>query len=101
MSSPLGQVTDDGSIFTYGLNENVAAFSNPDHVPPFLDEIISNLERNSTLTEMCGNNLQCLFDLDQTGDVNVGMDTLQFEEETMKQVSMLGKTVLHTAVNVL
>jgi len=59
-------------------------------VPPFLDEIRSGLEGNSTLTEICGDNPQCLFDFDQTGDANVGMNTLQFEEQAIEQVVILG-----------
>ena len=59
-------------------------------MPPFLDEIQSSLEGNTSLTDICGNNPQCLFDVEQTGDANVGMDTLQFEEEAMDQVATLG-----------
>ena len=69
-------------------------FSNPDHVPPFLDEIRRNLEGNSTLVGVCGNNPQCLFDVGQTGDENVGMDTLQFEEQVIEQVIMSGTYIL-------
>jgi len=68
----------------------VATFSDPDHVPPFLDEIQSILEGNSTLVEVCGNNPQCLFDAQQTGDLNAGMATLQFEEEVISQSMTLG-----------
>jgi len=85
-----GQITQNESIFTYPPGENVSTYLNPDHVPPFLDEIRSSLEGNSTLIEICGDNPQCLFDVDQTGDANVGMDTLQFEEQAIEQVVTLG-----------
>ena len=85
-----GQITEDESIFTYAPGDSVATFSDPDHIPPFLDEIASNLEGNSTLTEICGNNAQCLFDIEQTGDINVGIDTIQFEEQAMNQAATLG-----------
>jgi len=55
-----------------------------------LDEIRSSLEGNTTLTEICGNNSLCLFDVEQTGDANVGMDTMQFEEQAMDQATTLG-----------
>ena len=57
-------------------------FSNPDHIPPYLDDIVSNLRNNSMLTDVCGDNVECLFDFDQTGDVEVGMAAMGFENET-------------------
>ena len=85
-----GQITADESIFTYASGQNVDTFSDPNHEPPFLDEIRANLEGNNTLFQVCGDNLQCLFDVGQTGDENVGMDTLQFEEQVEEQVIMSG-----------
>ena len=78
----LGQIIQDDSIFTYEMGEGVANFSDPDHLPPFLDEIQSNLTANSTLTDVCGNNVECLFDYAQTGDVEVGMAAMAVENET-------------------
>ena len=69
----LGQVTQNESIFTYGSGESVDTFSDPNHAPPFLDEMLSNLMGNSTLTAVCGTNVECLFDFAQTGDMEVGM----------------------------
>jgi len=68
----------------------VNTFSDPDHIPPFLDEIRTNLEGNTTLVEVCNGNPQCLFDVEQTGDENVGMDTLQFEAQAVEQVIVSG-----------
>ena len=87
-----GQITVDESIFTYLSGQSASDFSNPSHMPSFLDEIRSSLEGNSDLVEICGNNTQCMFDIDQTGDTNVGMDTLQFEEQAVEQVVTLGIT---------
>ena len=87
-----GQITVDESIFTYAPDQSARDFSNPSHMPPFLDEIMSSLEGNSTLVDICGDNPQCFFDVDQTGDANVGMDTLQFEEQAVEQVVTLGIT---------
>ena len=78
----IGQVTQDESIFTYESGENVDTFSIPDHTPPFLDEILSDLTGNSTLTDVCGNNVECLFDFSQTGDMEVGMAAIAVENET-------------------
>ena len=82
----LGQITSEESIFTYGPNENVTTFSDPSHAPPFLDEILSDLMENSTLTDVCGSNVECLFDFDQTGDVEVGMAAMTVENETATEM---------------
>jgi len=60
----------------------VSTFSDPNHVPPFLDEISSTLMGNSTLTDVCGDNVECLFDFSQTGDIEVGMAAITVENET-------------------
>jgi len=70
--------------------ENVNTFSNPDHVPPFLDEISETLANNMTLMNACGNNTQCLFDFGQTGDEAVGMATMEFMQEVMEVVTTSG-----------
>ena len=77
-----GQITSEESIFTYEPGEDAANFSVPNHIPPFLDEVMLNLTGNLTLTNVCGNNVECLFDLDQTGDVEVGMAAIEIENET-------------------
>ena len=55
------------------MDEGVDTFLNPNHIPPFLDKILSNLMGNSTLTDVCGSNAECLFDFAQTGEIEVGM----------------------------
>ena len=70
--------------------QGVSTFSNPNHIPPFLDEISSNLEGNSTLFNVCGNNTQCLFDFGQTGSEAVGMATMEFMQEVMEEVIISG-----------
>jgi len=37
---------------------------------------------NSTLTNVCGDNVECLFDFSQTGDIEVGMAAIAVENET-------------------
>jgi len=81
-----GQVTDAESLFTYGLDEDTGNFSFPDHVPPFLDEIVSNLTANSTLVDMCGDNVECLFDFGQTGDADIAMAAMMVENETAMEM---------------
>jgi len=81
-----GQILSEESIFTYEPGENVTTFSNPNHVPPFLDEISSILLQNSTLTDVCGDSVECLFDFSQTGDIEVGMAAMAVENETAKEM---------------
>ena len=70
----------------YQVGESVGTFSNPDHIPPFLDELLSSLMSNSTLTDVCGGNVECLFDFDQTGDVEVGIAAIAVENETATEM---------------
>lgn len=61
-------------------------FSNPNHVPPFLDEILSTLMENSTLTDVCDDNVECLFDFSQTGNVEVGMAAMAVKNQTAIEI---------------
>ena len=81
-----GQINQAESIFTYGLSQSVDTFSNPNHTPPFLDEILSSLMNNSTLMNVCDGNAECLFDFSQTGDAEVGMAAMEFENETTTEM---------------
>ena len=81
-----GQITQTESIFTYDIGESVADFSDPSHLPPFLDEILSNLTGNSNLTDVCGDNVECLFDFSQTGDMEVAMAAMTVENETAAEM---------------
>ena len=81
-----GQITEEESIFTYEAGKSVDTFSNPDHTPPFLDELLTSLMSNSSLTAVCGDNIECLFDFDQTGDVEVGMAALTVANEAATEM---------------
>ena len=93
----LGQITEE-SIFTYEAGESVGRFSNPDHIPPFLDELLTSLMNNSTLTAVCGDNVECLFDFDQTGDVEVGMAAIAVENETATELQEACKLKIHVCM---
>ena len=71
--------------------QNVSTFSDPNHIPPFFDEISTILEGNVTLTNICGNNTQCLFDFGQTGSEAIGMSTMEFMQEVMEEVIVSGR----------
>lgn len=80
-TTPAVPATPGESIFTYGLGESATTFSMPNHVPPFMDEVLPGLLQNMTLVEVCGDNAECLFDFSETGDIEVGMATLAVENE--------------------
>ena len=64
----------------------MGTFSNPDHTPPFLDEQLASLVSNSTLTAVCGDNVECLFDFAQTGDTEVGMAAITVANVTATEM---------------
>lgn len=79
----IGQLQDnDESLFFYGDNENVSTYIDVTHQPPFLDEMTNELLANTQLTSVCGNNLQCLFDYNQTGRFSIGSFTANFQRDT-------------------
>ena len=81
----LGQIDAVESIFTYESGESVTTFSEPNHIPPFMDEILPSLRNNATLVEVCGDNIECLFDFSQTGDAEFGMATVAVEDEATSE----------------
>ena len=50
-------------------------FSDPNHVPLFLDQILANA--TDEIVSLCGNNAECIFDATETGDMNIGLETLE------------------------
>ena len=81
-----GQIALNESIFTYEAGEGVERFSDSNHAPPFLDEMMSNLMGNSTLTAVCGTNVECLFDFAQTGNLKVAIAAMAVENETVTEM---------------
>lgn len=75
----VGQVTAGESLFTYPDGLTAANFSVPDHVPQFLDEINSTVREQAE--NVCGANLQCIFDFAQTGNEALAQNTKTIDEE--------------------
>lgn len=92
-----GQINQSQSLFTYGLNESVVTFSNPDFEPMFADNITWNnvsLEREAQ--KECGDDHECLFDVASTNDLSVGMVTKDISIQLVNESNTLGK--LHRTV---
>lgn len=62
------------SWFTYPDGLSPANFSNPDHLPRFLDDVLTNA--TDEIRSMCGDNAECIFDATETGDTSIGLETL-------------------------
>ena len=74
-----GEITAAESLFTYSEGQSAAFFSHPDHDPLFLDEVLASAD-NATLAACAGNAL-CVFDALQTGNLAIGLTTLEILEE--------------------
>lgn len=70
-----GQITDDTSLFTYPDGLSVANFSDPTHLPRFLDEVVNDAPAD--VISFCNNDAQCIFDAMETGNMEIGLETLQ------------------------
>lgn len=53
---------------------STADYSFPDHIPPFLDQVVASAP--SEIVTQCAGNKQCIFDAVQTGNPQIGTDTL-------------------------
>ena len=59
----------------------MANFSDPDHMPIFLDEVL-DAASNETRA-LCGDNPECIFDATETGNMEIGLETLQTNQENV------------------
>ena len=87
---PKGQVLDDNeSLFTYNPGETFANFSEPDHVPIFLDQIDSDIRAEAEKTCGGSNKLECIFDYSQTKNRELALDTqvIMEQNELNKQIA--------------
>ena len=86
-----GQVTQEESLFYYNEGVNVSTFSDPNHIPVFLDEI-----DNDTLSEaidVCGGdeNIECLFDFSQTGNEALAQSTANTNNQNNENEQVIGQ----------
>ncbi len=86
-SFALGQITDEESLFTYPSGLGVADFSDPNHEPPFSDEISVDQD----IIDMCGGDSECVFDATVTGDPEIGMTTLMVDGNNTDDFAVGGK----------
>ena len=86
-----GAVSEVESLFSYSLaaSTSYASFQYPDHQPVFLDQLTLTIEQ----MEQCGSNKQCAYDYAQTGDVEIGLSTMNIEQSNSMGQILLGMLV--------
>ena len=75
----LGLIEEAESLFTYPTDLSTDDFIFSNHVPIFVDEIQASPE----VLAACGDNERCIFDASQTGNLDIGLDTMQTDETNM------------------
>ena len=67
--------SEQESLFTYAPGRTYANYSNPNHVPVFLDQI--DAETRSEAEKICGGSdkIECIFDYSQTKNEELALDT--------------------------
>lgn len=84
-----GLIDPSESLFTYPPGESSADFSFPDHIPLFVDEVVNGA--SDEIREACGNNARCIYDASQTGNLNIGVDTMQTDETNQEDQMVSGQ----------
>ena len=91
-----GEVSVEQSLFTYPEGLSAENFSHPDHTPDFLDEVLANVDPQTR--ELCKGNAECIFDVFQTGNEEIEMATLQFDNNT-RQSQMEASKYYYVSIN--
>ena len=76
-----GRLSAEESLFTYPIGLDYSDFNIPGFEPTFLDP---DSLLGSSGSALCGTNLECLFDLEVTGDMNLANNTLTSTQEIME-----------------
>ncbi|XP_019632992.1 PREDICTED: mucin-like protein isoform X1 [Branchiostoma belcheri] len=76
------------SVFFYKDGEDVNTFTSTDYQPKYTDELLfDDPELETRAREICGNDTECLFDVSQTGDLEVAVITVKGKEEFGSQTA--------------
>lgn len=83
----VGIITDSAdSLFTYDQSDSFNTYYQPNYVPAFEIAFDSSSLQSDAMT-LCQNNTPCLFDIAATGEVEVGVATLN----DMENIDMINK----------
>ena len=68
------------------------SFSHPEHEPVFLDEVIDSA--SDEILQLCGDNAECIFDAIQTGNNEIGLNTLETDNNTVNDQMIAGNNII-------
>ena len=74
----IGLIDPAYSLFTYPSGMSAADFSFPDHVPLSVDDVVAGASQEAR--DSCQGNVKCIFDATQTGNLEIGLNTMQTED---------------------
>lgn len=83
----LGRIEASSSLFSYNPGESPVTYNNTAFEPVFdLEELpFFNM---SGVAEVCGNSVECLFDVGSTGSVQVGQSTRSAQDVYIETVML-------------
>ena len=84
----VGQIAVGDTLFTYPVGMSTRNFSNPSHMPVFLDELSDGLIAEAR--RVCGNDSECIYDFSQTGNEELAIDTMTTNQENEMNEIMAG-----------
>jgi len=87
----IGQVVPGESLFTYPAGIGVAEYAHPEHTPTFLSDIVDQVD--PVLLAACRDNKECIFDASQTGDVNIGLETMAMDSSNRDNLAILSQSM--------
>ena len=79
-----GLTTENQSLFTYDEGKTYNSYLDISYAPAFLDAknlAFKDAALEKEANEVCGNNMQCLFDIHTTGKVSIGLASKQSMDE--------------------
>ena len=74
----VGLIDPAYSLFTYSYGMSAADFSFPDHIPLSVDDVVTGASQE--VRDSCQGNVKCIFDATQTGNLEIGLNTMQTED---------------------
>ena len=87
--------TPEDSLFTYRDGEDWSTFYDPMFLPAF-EASFSDPALEAEANSVCGDDTACLFDIASTGNVEIGMATMQgsMEIQRLNNISQPGEIVI-------
>lgn len=61
-------------------------------MPVFLNDVLA--AASNEIHELCANNMECIFDTVQTGNSEIGLETLETQQTNMKDQTIVCKLYL-------